>query len=163
MENEPIDRTAETAEEEYKQNLEVIEMLDPEYLAMAIINEHPQTIALIISALTHTGNAVKVVNALPKTLQADVAYRILHMLPVPRQVYQEVFKILMRELKANEATAQTSKDAGLNAFVQMLQLADEKDASDLIDNLEKAMEEKGLTSDLLAKAKEKIKESKPND
>jgi len=162
MQNEPVDATSEE-EEEYKKNLEVVEMLDPEFLAMTIISEHPQTQALIISALTHTGNAAKIVNALPEKVQADVAYRILHMLPVPRQIYREVFVILMRELKANEATVQSSKDAGLNSFVQMLQLADEADATTILSNLEKAMETRGVTSDLLPKAKERLKEEKNKD
>ena len=165
MQNEPIDPASEE-EEEYKKNLEVVEMLDPEMLAMAIINEHPQTQALIISTLTHTGNAARIINALPDKIQADVAYRILHMLPVPRQVYREVFKILMRDLKASEATTASSKDAGLYSFVEMLQLADEEVASNLLSKLDKAMADRGVTSDLLVKAKEifkENKETKPND
>lgn len=162
METETIDKTSEE-EEAYQQNLEVVGMLDPEFLAMAIINEHPQTIALIISALTHTGNAAKIVNALPEKLQADVAYRILHMNPVPRQTYRAVFEILVGDLKANEATVQSSKDAGLNAFVQMLQMAEEADASMLLDTLEKVMKESNVTSELLPKAKEELKKGKIQD
>ena len=162
METETIDKTSEE-EEAYQRNLEVVGMLDPEFLAMAIINEHPQTIALIISALTHTGNAAKIVNALPEKLQADVAYRILHMNPVPRQTYRAVFEILVGDLKANEATVQSSKDAGLNAFVQMLQMAEEADASMLLDTLEKVMKESNVTSELLPKAKEELKKGKIQD
>ncbi|MCP4749972.1 MAG: hypothetical protein GY866_03705 [Proteobacteria bacterium] len=156
MQNEPIEISSE--EEEYKRNLEVLEMLDPEYLATLLSQEHPQTCALIVSALSHSSGAVKIIKALPENLQADVSYRILHLQPMPKTIIMEVFKILMKQLKTAGAMDAPSKNAGGNYFVQMLQNAEDDDASSVLAKLEETLEAGGHPSELLEKAKEKLKE-----
>src|SRR5262249_9729478 len=53
-------------------SFDAIQKADPQQLAKFIHNEHPQTIALVLSHLNHT-QAASLLTSLPATLRADVA------------------------------------------------------------------------------------------
>jgi len=155
MQNEPNTQTSPG--EEYQKNLEILEMMDPGDLAKHMANEHPQTIAVFISALSHTSQAIKILKALTEKLQADISYRILHGKLVPKGVPMEIIRVVVRELEAM-GTKANPPVGGFNSFVEMLQTAEGDDASTILANLEKTT--LGSDSELLPKVRKKLNVTK---
>ncbi|HBZ52356.1 MAG TPA: flagellar motor switch protein FliG, partial [Eubacterium sp.] len=78
---------------------EFVRKADPAQLLNFIQDEHPQTIALILSYLPASQSS-QVVSALPPEKQADVAKRIALMDRTSPDVIKEVEKILERKLSS---------------------------------------------------------------
>ncbi|MCF8040391.1 MAG: flagellar motor switch protein FliG [Desulfohalobiaceae bacterium] len=77
--------------------LETISMMEPRMVAGLLQNEHPQTVALILSTqkADHTGN---VLYYLPEDLRADVVYRIARIEKVSPEVIHQIEEALQREI-----------------------------------------------------------------
>lgn len=77
--------------------LETISMMEPRMVADLLKNEHPQTVALILSTqkAEHTGN---VLEFLPEELRADVVYRIARIEKVSPEVIHQIEDALQREI-----------------------------------------------------------------
>ncbi|MCF8105390.1 MAG: flagellar motor switch protein FliG [Desulfohalobiaceae bacterium] len=77
--------------------LETISMMEPRMVAGLLQNEHPQTVALILSTqkADHTGN---VLFYLPEDLRADVVYRIARIEKVSPEVIHQIEEALQREI-----------------------------------------------------------------
>ena len=78
---------------------EFIRKTDPSQLLNFIQDEHPQTIALILSYLP-ASQASMVVSSLPPEKQADVARRIAQMDRTSPDVIKQVEKVLERKLSS---------------------------------------------------------------
>ena len=72
--------------------------VDPIHLLEFIRNEHPQTIALILSQLT-PGQAAQVLSQLAEDVQTDVAMRVATMEKISPEVVREVESVLDVHLK----------------------------------------------------------------
>lgn len=72
---------------------------DPAQILNFIQNEHPQTIALILSYLD-AAQAGQILSELPQEMQADVARRIAEMDRTSPEIINEVEQILERKLSA---------------------------------------------------------------
>jgi len=77
--------------------LETISMMEPRMVADLLKNEHPQTVALILSTqkAEHTGN---ILQYLPEELRSDVVYRIARIEKVSPEVIQQIEEALQREI-----------------------------------------------------------------
>ena len=73
--------------------------LAPEQIVPFISNEHPQTIALVLSQMS-PARAAGVLSGLPEELQADVAHRIASMESISPRVLQRLEEDLAESLKA---------------------------------------------------------------
>lgn len=73
--------------------------VDPSQIIPFISKEHPQTISLILSQLD-SPQAAEVLNGLPESLQADVAYRIARMENISPQVLRELEESLADDLQS---------------------------------------------------------------
>ncbi|MCF8107793.1 MAG: flagellar motor switch protein FliG [Desulfohalobiaceae bacterium] len=77
--------------------LETISLMEPRMVAGLLQNEHPQTVALILSTqkAEHTGN---VLFYMPEDLRSDVVYRIARIEKVSPEVIHQIEDALQREI-----------------------------------------------------------------
>ncbi len=107
---------------------------DPGQILNFIQNEHPQTIALILSYLEAT-QAGQILSELPQEMQADVARRIALMDSTSPEIINEVEQILERKLSAT-VTQDYTQTGGVEAVVDVLNGVDRATERTILDALE---------------------------
>lgn len=107
---------------------------DPSQILNFIQNEHPQTIALILSYLEAT-QAGQILSELPQEVQADIARRIAIMDSTAPEIINEVEQILERKLSAT-VTQDYTQTGGLEAVVDVLNGVDRSTERTILDALE---------------------------
>ena len=107
---------------------------DPQQLLSFIQNEHPQTIALILSYLS-PDQAALVMGGLPPALQWDVARRIARMDRITPEVLREVERVLERKLSTVMGQDFTSA-GGVDAVVNIINLVDRGTERNIIEAME---------------------------
>lgn len=98
-----------------------------------IQNEHPQTIALILSYL-EPEKAGQILSELPQDLQADIARRIAIMDSTSPEVISEVEAILERKLSTT-VTQDYTQTGGVEAVVDVLNGVDRATEKTILDSL----------------------------
>lgn len=101
---------------------EFVRKTDPSQLLSFIQDEHPQTIALILSYLSSNQAAV-ILSSLPQDAQADVAKRIATMDRTSPDVIQEVERVLESKL-ANLVNQDYTQIGGVDQVVEILNSTD---------------------------------------
>ena len=99
-----------------------------------IQNEHPQTIALILSYLDSV-QAGQILSELPQEVQADIARRIAVMDSTSPEIINEVEQILERKLSAT-VTQDYTQTGGIEAVVDVLNGVDRATERTILDALE---------------------------
>ncbi|KMK96519.1 flagellar motor switch protein FliG [Rossellomorea marisflavi] len=99
-----------------------------------IQNEHPQTIALILSYLDPQ-QAGQILSELPQEVQADIARRIALMDGTSPEVISEVEAILEKKLSAT-VTQDYTQTGGVEAVVEVLNGVDRSTEKTILDSLE---------------------------
>lgn len=107
---------------------------DPTQILNFIQNEHPQTIALILSYL-QSEQAGQILSLLPQELQADVARRIALMDSTSPEIVNEVETILEQKLSAT-VTQDYTEAGGIEAVVDVLNSVDRSTERTILDALE---------------------------
>ncbi|MFQ9934397.1 MAG: flagellar motor switch protein FliG, partial [Lachnospiraceae bacterium] len=113
---------------------EFIRKTDPGQLLNFIQDEHPQTIALILSYLP-SSQASMIVSSLPLEKQADVAKRIAKMDRTSPDVIKEVERVLERKL-ASLVNQDYTIVGGVDAIVDILNNVDRGTERHIMENLE---------------------------
>ena len=113
---------------------EFIRKTDPGQLLNFIQDEHPQTIALILSYLP-SNQASQVISALPPDKQADVAKRIATMDRTSPDVIKEVEDVLERKL-ASLVNQDYTIIGGVDAIVAILNAVDRGTERHILETLE---------------------------
>ena len=126
---------------------EFIRKADPGQLLNFIQDEHPQTIALILSYLPSHQSSL-IVSALPLEKQADVAKRIAKMDRTSPDVIKEVEKVLERKL-ASLVNQDYTIVGGVDAIVEILNNVDRGTERHIMENLE--IEEPELADEIRRK------------
>ncbi|MGN0370993.1 MAG: flagellar motor switch protein FliG [Butyrivibrio sp.] len=126
---------------------EFIRKTDPGQLLNFIQEEHPQTIALILSYLP-AGQAAQVISALPPEKQADVAKRIATMDRTSPDVIKEVEGVLERKL-ASLVNQDYTIIGGADAIVEILNAVDRGTERHILETLE--IEEPELADEIRRK------------
>ena len=109
---------------------EFIRKTDPAQLLNFIQDEHPQTIAMILSYLA-PAQASQVLGALPPEKQADVAKRIATMDRTSPDVIKEVERVLERKL-ASLVNQDYTIVGGIDAIVGILNSVDRKELRSML-------------------------------
>ena len=113
---------------------EFIRKIDASQILNFIQDEHPQTIALILSYLS-TGQSSAIISQLPQDKQADVAKRIAQMDRTSPDVIKEVERVLERKL-----TSLVNQDytiaGGVDAIVEILNTVDRGTEKHIMETLE---------------------------
>ncbi len=99
-----------------------------------IQNEHPQTIALILSYLK-PAQAGEVLSSLPSEKQADVAKRIAMMDRTNPDIIKEV-EIALEKKISSLMTAEYTDVGGIDAIVEILNSVDRNTEKNIMDTLE---------------------------
>jgi flagellar motor switch protein FliG len=111
--------------------------LDTGPLVSFLANEHPQTVALILSYVA-ADKAAAVLSQLPATVQAEVAVRIARMERTAPEVVKEVEELMQRKLAAVLTQRQDMKQSGgPQALVKLLKSADRSTERTIIEALDR--------------------------
>ena len=113
---------------------EFIRKTDPAQLLNFIQDEHPQTIALILSYL-NPAQAALIISALPPDRQADVAKRIAMMDRTSPDVIKEVEKILESKL-SSLVNQDYTIIGGVDSVVEILNTVDRSTEKHIMETLE---------------------------
>ena len=126
---------------------EFVRKTEPSQLLNFIQDEHPQTIAMILSYLPAT-QASMVLGALPPEKQADVARRIAQMDSTSPDVIKEVERVLERKL-ASLVNQDYTTVGGIDAIVNILNSVDRTTEKHIMESLE--IEEPELADEIRKK------------
>lgn len=107
---------------------------EPSQILNFIQNEHPQTIALILSYL-EAEQAGMILSSLPQEMQADIAKRIATMDSTSPEVISEIEAVLERKLSST-VTQDFTETGGVDAVVQVLNGVDRATEKTILDALE---------------------------
>jgi len=114
--------------------LESLELVDTRTLSNFLINEHPQTIALIIAHLT-TDRKVEVLKKLPEGLQAEVVLRVANLDFVSPELIAQLDDVLKTEL-STLGSIDTNQLGGVEPIADMLNMMDKNSEKNVMARVE---------------------------
>ena len=117
-----------------KRDFQLLRNVDPGQLVNFLQNEHPQTIALILSHL-ESRQAADILGRLREDIQADVGYRIATMESVAPEVVRSVEKILETKTR-NLSLKDTNAGDGIDSMVQILLESDRTTEKRILETIE---------------------------
>lgn len=114
--------------------LESLELVDTRTLSNFLINEHPQTIALIIAHL-NPERKVDVLRRLPEGLQAEVVLRVANLDYVSPELIAQLDDVLKTEL-STLGSIDTNQLGGVEPIADMLNLMDKNSEKNIMSRVE---------------------------
>jgi flagellar motor switch protein FliG len=115
-------------------SLESLELVDTRTLANFLINEHPQTIALICAHLP-VEKKVDVLRKLPEGLQAEVVLRVANLDFVSPELIAQLDDVLKTEL-STLGSIDTQQLGGIEPIADMLNLMDKNSEKNIMARVE---------------------------
>ncbi len=110
-------------------NFDALQKADPQQLAKFIHNEHPQTIALVLSHL-NPSQAAGLLFSLPTELRADVALRMANLDQISPDIISKIASIIGQRLKSlGEMNRESS--GGVRAVAEMFNRLDSSCSKDI--------------------------------
>lgn len=128
-----LDRLTKTLGSEAA-SFDAIQKADPQQLAKFIHNEHPQTIALVLSHLNST-QAAALLTSLPAGLRADVAQRMASLDQISPDVILKIAGVIGQKLKTLGEFSRESY-GGVRAVAEMLNRLDSVSGREILDHIE---------------------------
>lgn len=110
-----------------------LDEIDPVYLAPVLADEHPQTIALVVSHL-EPHRAAEVLAALDPTVQAQAIRRMLDLGEPDREILREVEAAIERRVEV-ERRRDARRAAGLATVMRLLKAADDHHEEQILTNV----------------------------
>lgn len=114
--------------------LESLEMVDAKSLATFLVNEHPQTTAVILSHLEPEKKG-EVLKRLPDSIQAEVVLRMANLDHVAPELIAEIDRVLKQEL-SSMSTVEQAALGGVQPVAEMLNVMDKNTESSIMSRLE---------------------------
>ncbi len=114
--------------------LESLELVDTRTLSNFLINEHPQTIALIVAHLA-ADRKVDVLRRLPEGLQAEVVLRVANLDYVSPELISQLDDVLKTEL-STLGSIDTNQLGGVEPIADMLNLMDKNTEKNIMSRVE---------------------------
>ncbi len=114
--------------------LDVLQKADPQQLARFIHNEHPQTIALVLSHLNAT-SAAGLLASLPQELRPEVALRMANLDQITPEIVNKIAKVIGDKL---ESIGQFSRESygGVRAVSEIFNQLDAGSSKAILDVIE---------------------------
>jgi flagellar motor switch protein FliG len=109
---------------EGSRTLEALELVDSRTLANFLVNEHSQTVALILAHLEPV-KKVEVLKRLPENLQTEVVLRLAGLDFISPVLIAQVDEVLKQEL-ATMGSIDTQQLGGVQPIAEMLNMMDKK-------------------------------------
>jgi flagellar motor switch protein FliG len=107
----------------------------PNQILNLIQNEHPQTIALILS-FVEPAQAARVILRLPEDKQKEVVYRMATMEQVQSELLSDLERALEMQLESMESSHATAEAGGVKAVAEILNLAGKTAEKIILDEIE---------------------------
>lgn len=114
--------------------LESLELVDAKSLSNFLLNEHPQTIAVILAHLEPEKKG-EVLKRLPESLQAEVVLRLSNLDHVAPELIAEVDRVLKQELSTLGTVEQASL-GGVQPVAEMLNVMDKNTETAIMSRIE---------------------------
>lgn len=114
--------------------LESLELVDSRTLSNFLINEHPQTIALIVAHLP-SERKVDVLRRLPEGQQAEVVLRVANLDYVSPELISQLDDVLKTEL-STLGSIDTNQLGGVEPIADMLNLMDKNTEKNIMSRVE---------------------------
>lgn len=114
--------------------LESLELVDTRTLSNFLVNEHPQTIALIVAHL-NPERKVDVLRRLPEGLQAEVVLRVANLDYVSPELISQLDDVLKTEL-STLGSIDTNQLGGVEPIADMLNLMDKNTEKNIMSRVE---------------------------
>jgi flagellar motor switch protein FliG len=115
-------------------SFDAIQKADPQQLAKFIHNEHPQTIALVLSHL-NVSQAAALLTSLPSGLRSDVAQRMASLDQISPEIVYKIAGVIGQKLKALGEFSRESY-GGVRAVAEVLNRLDSASSREIIDHIE---------------------------
>ncbi len=116
-------------------SFDAIQKTDPQQLAKFIHNEHPQTIALILSHL-NTSQAAALLTSLPTGLRSDVAIRMASLDQISPEIILKIAGVIGQKLKSLGDFSRESY-GGVRAVAEVLNRLDSFSSREILENIER--------------------------
>jgi len=129
-----IDRLSKALGGDYE-NLDILQKADPQQLAKFIHNEHPQTIALVLSHLGASQAAALLVS-LPQELRCDVALRMANLDQISPEIVNKIASVIGQKLQAIGEFSRESY-GGVRAVSEMFNRLDSGTSKEILEVIEK--------------------------
>ncbi|MBI3472933.1 MAG: flagellar motor switch protein FliG [Candidatus Solibacter usitatus] len=115
-------------------NFDALQKADPQQLAKFIHNEHPQTIALVLSHLNST-QAASLLVSLPPEMRADVALRMANLEQISPEIISKIATVIESKLKALGEFSRESY-GGVRAVSEMFNRLDTVSSREILEKIE---------------------------
>jgi flagellar motor switch protein FliG len=115
-------------------SFDAIQKADPQQLAKFIHNEHPQTIALVLSHLNST-QAAALLTSLPAGLRSDVSQRMASLDQISPEIIFKIAGVIGQKLKT---LGEFSREqyGGVRAVAEILNRLDSASSREILDHIE---------------------------
>jgi flagellar motor switch protein FliG len=111
-----------------------LQRADPRQLHSYLVDEHPQTIALVIAHMP-ASLASMVLSGLSQERQTDVALRVAKMGQPTPEIIRKVENVLERKLSSLLQPTETSTVGGVQPLVEIINRADRSTEKSILDGL----------------------------
>ncbi|MBZ5617154.1 MAG: flagellar motor switch protein FliG [Acidobacteriia bacterium] len=115
-------------------SFDAIQKADPGQLAKFIHNEHPQTIALVLSHL-NPSQAAALLTSLPANLRSDVALRMASLDQISPEIILKIAGVIGQKLMALGEFSRESY-GGVRAVAEMLNRLDSGSSHEILDDIQ---------------------------
>lgn len=119
---------------EGSRTLEALELVDARTLSNFLVNEHPQTIALILAHL-EPNKKCEVLKRLPEAIQTEVVLRIANIDFISPSLIAQVDEVLKQEL-ATLGSIDTQQLGGIQPIADMLNVMDKSTEQNIMARVE---------------------------
>ena len=119
---------------EGSRSLEALELVDPRTLANFLVNEHPQTTAVVLAHLS-SDKKCEVLKKLPEPIQTEVVLRIANLDFISPSLLSQVDEILKQEL-ATLGSIDTQQLGGVPPIAEMLNVMDKTTEQNIMARVE---------------------------
>jgi flagellar motor switch protein FliG len=138
-----IDRLTKSGEAQAPPNLAPLQETDPRQLYQFIQNEHPQTIALILSHVA-PNHAASLLSAFPPPVRADIATRIANLGEISPEVVKRISSILAQKV-TSLGTAKGESAGGARAVAELVNKMDRAAGKEILEKIESGNPELATT------------------
>lgn len=117
-----------------RKNLRSIESIDPKTLAEFLVDEHPQTIALILAHMDVT-KQIQMIKNLPDNLRPEIISRMATLEYIAPEKIDELDEVLTRDLLA-KGGGNKSQFGGIPVIAELINNLDKRTMTSLMTRLE---------------------------
>ncbi|HZL57583.1 MAG TPA: flagellar motor switch protein FliG [Bryobacteraceae bacterium] len=128
-----IDRLSKALGSDFP-NIDILQKVDPQQLAKFIHNEHPQTIALVLSHLG-ASQAAALLISLPAELRSDVSLRMANLDQISPEIMNKIASVISQKLQAIGEFSRESY-GGVRAVSEMFNRLDSGTTKEILDVIE---------------------------